>query len=152
MYLIRAEKFSITAAKVREVLGLQGRQMDPVIEAGIASICLMSGGRVRPETWAILDDQNFRTRMNKIGRATSIGEPRRVTEQDPGLYRDCSFRANPKDVAKAKAAIVRWCLNQPDIQEAIELERGKRAEFVRKAPITAVLVVAMAAALGLQVS
>lgn len=150
MYLIAAENFPITARQVRADLGLQTTRFDPVINAAIASICIMSTGKVREETWAIRDGEGFNERVKRQGRAIRIGPARRYSAQDPHDYRDCTFRPDRKAVSKARKNIVEWCRRQDDIAIAMFEEQHKREAFVRKTPVTAALVVGLAAALDLE--
>lgn len=161
MYLISADRFPVTGEEIAAEIGLQGRQLLPVIEAGIASICTMSNGRVRREIWAIRCDDRFRDVCRKFGRVVEYGPRGRLQDivpncdprcTDPGIFRACTCVANKRDIENVRKRIVRWCMRQTDICDQLHREEIARREFVTKAPMTAALVAGLAGALGVELA
>ena len=103
MYLVSADAFPITAEEIREAIGLIGVRHDATIEAGISLVCIQFGGRLRRETWAINVDRDFRGRVRRIGRCVAYG-PGISSDPRSRTFRDCTFVANRRDIAKAGRA------------------------------------------------
>lgn len=121
MYLISTSPYPFSAADIRAVLGLKSEAHDLLIEAGIASICLMSRRPVRTEVWAIADGAD----VERYGTPSGIGKLRRVGEQDQRLFRDVTYQPDPVAVAVARERVACWCLDQLEI--ALALQRETRA-------------------------
>lgn len=119
MYLVSTSPYPFSAADIRAVLGLKSEAHDLLIEAGIASICLMSRRPVRTEVWAIADGAD----LERYGTPSSIGELHRVGEQDRRLFRDVTYQPDPVAVASARERIVSWCLDQLEIALAVRCEK-----------------------------
>lgn len=122
MYLMKRGSCPISLDEVRAALGLTSRHVDGVILAGIASLTTMSVRPVVFEVWAIRDDDRFEERSTHYGTPSLIGEPRRLNDQDPALYRDCTYLPDDEAVITTRTRILNWCRNQHDIHAAIEAD------------------------------
>lgn len=123
MYLVSVSPFPFKAEEVRSAIGLKSTAFDLLIDGAIASLCIMSKRPVRSETWAVRDDKDFLETSSRYGTPVTIGEPRRVSERDPSLYRDCTYSAGPEAIVAVRQRIVNWCLNQDDITLALATEQ-----------------------------
>lgn len=127
-YLItRNSVYPFTAADIRADLGLAGREMDPVIEAGIAMLCGISQKPVTRTTWLVAESDD----PNWIGVPVEIGEAavHPATGNDTRPHRLCTYAAAPAAVEAVRLRILRWCMNQHDIAAAIRNERSAAAVF-----------------------
>lgn len=122
MYLVSTASFPFKAEDIRKDLGLKSTKLDLLIEGAIASLCALSTRTVRSETWAICDDEKFEERSQRYGTPISIGEPRRLSGTDTRLFRDVTYAPSPEAVAAVRERIIRWCINQTDITDAIAEE------------------------------
>jgi hypothetical protein len=122
MYLISTADFPFSPSDIRHGIGLKTDRLDLLIAAGIATICTISTRLVRSETWAIRVGDDFEERVNRYGRPIFVGEPRRIDAQDPHLCRNVTWAADPEAVLIVRDRICAWCVNQPDIAEAMALE------------------------------
>lgn len=124
MFLVSSDKtFPISVAEIKLELGLSGNEVDSVIEAGIAAICLMTPG-TRRETWFVARDEDapvsaFLTKAARYGRVESIGEGyHAVVNMATGMKRfghDVTLMPKPEAIRSAKAKILKWCMEQDDI-------------------------------------
>lgn len=137
MYLVSRAPYPFTADDIRPALGLYGRQMDLIIEAGIASLCALSQKPVREEVWAIADGST----PGSLGIASKVGPAYQLPADhaDRRWFRDHTFTPRPEAIEAVRERIIRWCNNQHDIALAILAERSAAASFrTGETPIKAV--------------
>lgn len=145
MFLISADKsFPISIAEIKLELGLSSNEVDAVIEAGIASVCLMTPG-TRKETWLVERDQgqsvaDFLKRCNRLGRIGKVGEGHDRIVAYAGAERrpvvrfchEVEVLPKPEAIRSAKAKILKWCIDQDDIHGAIvrQMQTDGAIEFL----------------------
>lgn len=117
MYLISRSPYPFNADDIRADIGLEDRSFNPLIEAAIASIGIMSGLTLQDEVWAIVDGNK------PFGNPTSkAADARQLPGTDRRMFRDYTYAADPRAVASVRADVARWCLDQDDICMALGAE------------------------------
>lgn len=119
-YLIERGAFPFEAEVIRHAIGLKTSALDLLIKAGIGSICSLSVRPVTREVWEVTVDDD----AGRFG--TPISEPR-ISASDARPVRRVEYIADALAVAKARARVERWCLNQHDIALALAAERNAPA-------------------------
>lgn len=118
-YLLERDPYPITPDDIRPLLGIAGRQMDPLIAVGIVMICGMSTAPVRREVWDVPEGID----AARYGTPVAVGDLHRRPGADRRLFRACTYEADPRAIEVARQKIVAWCMRQNDILEAVAAER-----------------------------